>query len=946
MQPKCARLAVALALVVFTRGAIVARQGQALNPDDLIPFDPAVQTATLPNGVKFYIRDNERPAKRVSLRLAVKAGSIHEADDQQGLAHLIEHMAFNGSTHFKAGEIFSYFESVGARLGPHVNAYTSFDETVYMFELPTNKPDVVSKGVLALADYAGGLTLDPAEIDKERGVVVEEWRGGLGAGTRIRDQQFPILFYNSRYGARLPIGKPEVIRNAPAARLRAFYDTWYRPDRMAVVAVGDIDQPRMERDIRASFGALAARAPATPEPDKTVPLHQQLLVNVTTDSEVTQSTVSIVRKRPDEREQRVSEWRRDVVERLVQHMIDERFGDLAQRPDAKFLNAVASSGSLSSTVETFTLGARVPDGRIQDGVTALAIEAKRVRQHGFGPAELDRGKRWMAAFLERAYNERDKTESGSFAREYVSNFLDDEPAPGIEYEYRLSQQLLPGITAADASALARTLLGDDSRVILATAPQKADAGVPSEADLHAALVSADAVAVTAWNDAITSRALLETKPGVAAVTSRRELPATGVTIVRFANGVDAWLKPTDFKNDQVLFTMEAQGGASLAAPADFFEASLASSYVDLAGVAGLKELELEKMMAGKLASAAPFVSLSTHGISGTAAPGELETALQLLYAEFVAPNDDPDAFALLKRRLSAAVANRGQSPQQVFGERVAQVNTSNHYTSRPLTPERVDALDRGKMIAFYRERFSNAADFTFFMAGAFKVDEVMPLLARYVGSLPSTGARTSTFKDVAIRFPSAPERVRVEKGREPRSQTLISFFADPPPTPVEQENISAAIDVLQIALRDVLREELGQTYTVGVGLSQPLPQRGAGHIDVRFGSAPENVASMTDRVLQEIKHLQEQGPSADMTNRIQESARRGYETALRENGYWLRRLASTKLLGGDPNDILTREQRINAITPPTLQDVYKRYFPLDRYTVVTLDPAPDGTARQ
>jgi zinc protease len=945
MLSKFVRLAaatvVALAALSTSTASVAqpAQPQQTFRPDDVIPLDSAVRAATLPNGLKVFVRHNERPAKRISLRLAVKAGSIDEADDQRGLAHLIEHMAFNGSAHFKSGEIFSYFESVGARLGPHVNAYTSFDETVYMLELPTDKPEVVSKGLMALADFAGGLTLDPADVDKERGVVIEEWRGGLGAGSRVRDKQFPVLFYHSRYAERLPIGQPDIIRNAPAARLRAFYDTWYRPERMALVAVGDLDVPQLEREIQTDFGPLAARAPAAAEPDKTVPLHQELLVNVTTDPEVTQSSVSILRKRPRKIEVRVADWRRDVVERLVDHMLDERFGDIAQKPEAKFLAAGANSGTLSAAVETFSLGARVQDGKLQDGLNALAIEARRAKQFGFGPAELDRGKKWLAAFLERAYTERDKTESGSFAQEYLDYFLEGQPSPGIAYEYRLGQQMLPGITTADASAVANVLLADASRVVLATAPQKADVRVPSEADLRAAIVSGDTAEVAAWSEATSTRPLIETKPAVASVTSRRELPAVGVTIVRFANGVEAWLKPTDFKNDQVLFSMEASGGASLAPPADFPEATLATSYVDLAGVGGLKELDLEKLMAGKLASAEPFVSLSSHGISGSAAPAELETALQLLYEEFTAPNDDLDAFALLKRRLTAAVANRGQSPQQVFGERVALMNSSNHYTAKPLTPERVASLDREKMNAFYRARFSNAADFTVFMVGAFKIDDVVPLLGRYVGSLPSKGSATSKFNDVAIHFPEASERVRVEKGREPRGQTVISFFADPTPNPVEQENVVAAMTVLETALRDVLREELGQTYTVGVGLSQPLPQRGAGHIDVRFGSAPENVASMTDRVVREIKRLQENPPSADLTNRAKESARRGYETALKDNGYWLRRLITVHMLGGDPADILTRNERIDAVTPTTLQDVFKRYFPFDRYTVATLVPA-------
>jgi len=498
--------------------------------------------------------------------------------------------------------------------------------------------------------------------------------------------------------------------------------------------------------------------------------------------------------------------------------------------------------------------------------------------------------------------------------------------------------LLPTVTTDEVSTFARTLLGDDSRVLLATAPLKPTVAVPSEKELQATLASAEDVAVTPWNETTVTRDLVETKPAPAAITSRREEPEVGITIVRFANGVEAWLKPTDFKNDQILFDLAAPGGVSSAACADLPEAQLSTSYVGLAGVGGLKALDLQRMLAGKLASASAYVALSTHGISGSAPPAQLETALQLLYQSFTAPNDDAEAFALLTRQLAAAVANREQSPQQIFGDRLSQVNTSGHCTSRPLTPERVKSLDRAKMTTFYRQRFANAADFTLFMAGAFKVDEALPLLARYVGSLPSTGQPASRVIDLEIRFPNGIQRVRVDKGREPRAQTVMSFFADPSPAPLEQEYATAATTVLDIALRDALREELGQTYTVGVGLSQPLPQRGAGRIQVQFGASPENVAAMTDRVLAEIKRLQENGPSPDLTNRAKESARRTYETSLRENGYWLRRMSTIRLLGGELGDILTRNRRIDSITPEVLQEVFKKNFPLDRFTVVTLMP--------
>jgi zinc protease len=934
----------AVLTLLFTMGVSFSAQAPqpAATPSlqERIPFDAAVRTGTLPNGLRYFIRQNGRPANRMTLRLAVKAGSLYEADDQQGLAHLIEHMAFNGSAHFKPGELVSYFESSGARLGPHVNAYTSFDETVYMLDLPTDSRDVVSKGIQALADFAGGLTLSEDEVNKERGVVVEEWRGRLGAATRVRDQQVPVLYHKSRYAVRTPIGKPEIIRNAPVQRLRDFYDTWYRPERIAVVIVGDIKPEEIEAAVREAFGPLRDRAAAAPAPDNSVPLHAEDLVSVVSDPEVTSSSVQILHKRPAEPSNTVGDYRRSIVASLFSRMLNDRFTELARKPDAKFLSAGGGGGSLSQTVDTFGLNARVQDGGITGGLTALQIESRRVQQYGFNQSELDRAKLWMRSFYERAYNERDKNESASYAQEYLSYFLNDEPSPGIDYEWRLVQQVLPGITLSDVSALAKQRLGGEGEVVLAVTPQKDSVTVPQEADIRAALSDADRVGLTPWSDASTTRALVEKQPQPGRIESRRELADIGVTVVRFSNGVEAWLKPTDFKNDQVLFTMYAQGGTSLASKDEYLQASFATNYIALSGLDGIKALDLDKMLAGKLASASPFIGSGTHGVSGSAAPAELETALQLLYLDFTSPGDDPDAFALMRRQLDAAIANRGRSPGQAFGEKVDAVNTSNHYTSEPLTAEKIATLDRNRMMAYYKARFANAADFTFFMVGSFSIDSALPLLSKYVGGLPSAGKKASSFVDTGVRFPSGIQKAEVQKGREPRAQTLLSFFADPPFDPIEQERVIAATTVLETVLRDALREDLGQTYTVSVGLAQSPPQRGDGYIGVQFGAAPENIGAMTDRVLKEVQRMQAEGPSADLVAKAREGAKRDYETALRQNQYWLRRLQTVHMLGGNPGDIITRSQRIDSVTPAVVQEAFKKYLPLDRYTVVTLVPEP------
>jgi zinc protease len=919
--------------------AQVPAQKPAYQPSDPLPFDTAVLRGTLANGLTYYIRKNGRPEKRVMLQLAVQAGSVDETDQQQGLAHFLEHMAFNGSRNFKPGELIKALESTGARMGPHVNAYTSFDETVYMFQVPTDKEGIVEKGLQGLADVGNSLTLDPKEIDKERGVVIEEWRGGLGAAARLRDQQIPVLYHESKYAERLPIGKPEILKTFTPATLRAFYTQWYRPDRMALVVVGDIDPAQIEARVKTMFGGMVQ--PATPPPARSydVPLHSELLVEVATDPEATQSSVSVMRKRKKLGEGTVGDYRRNLAEQMVYQMLDARFDELSRKADAQFLGAGAYENSLSPTVMLFALSAGVEEGKIVQGLSALEIETNRVQKYGFGAEELERARKWWLASYERAYSERDKGESGSYAQEYINHFLQGQPSPGIEYEYRLAQSLLPAIAADEVGRVAATLFADTARVVIATSPKKDGLAVPTEAQLRDAMASADAVAVTPWSDAVSARALMAEPPDPGSITERRAVPALGMTVVRFGNGVEAWLRPTDFKNDEILFSLAAPGGASLAPPEKYVEALLAPALVQLSGVGGHRAVDLQKLLAGKLAGANATISLSTHAISGSARPTDLETGLQLLNLAFTAPGNDAEAFANIKKQLDQLYANREQNPGLLFSDKVNQINTGNHYTAEPITRERIAKLDRDAMAAFYKERFSNAADFTLVMVGAFDVDAALPLLARYVGSLPSQGTAASKAKDIGLKFPSMIERAVVNKGREPKVTTVISFFADPPPDSNEVTRLSSATDVLEIALRDILREELGETYTVGVGFQQETFQRGGGHVSVSFTAAPENLQKMTDRVMQEVQRMQKNGPTEDLVNRAKETAMREHETGMRQNNYWLSRLQAAKLLDRDPvAHILEREARIKAVTTTNVKEMFVKYFPMDRYTIVTLAP--------
>ena len=904
-----------------------------------LALDPAIRTGTLPNGLTYYIRRNGRPEKRASLRLAVKAGSIDEADDQRGLAHMLEHMAFNGTTRFKPGELVKYLESIGMRFGPHLNAYTSYDETVYMIDVPTDRDGLLGRGFEVLSDFAGGMTLDAKEIDKERGVVLEEWRGRLGVGSRVQAIQEPVLYGMSRYANRLPIGLPEILKTFPRQRLVDFYKANYRPDRIGVIAVGDIDPAATEQLIRQHFGGLRGQGPAAPRRTYPIPPHADTRVATANDPEAQGSTVTVVSKRPRQETRTAADYRRGLVTSLVHEMLNARLSEIARAPDAPFLNASSGEDALGRTLEAFFISARVSDGGIDAGLAALAQEVKRARDFGFGEAELDRAKKEMVSAYDRAYNERDKAETSSFVRELVELFLRGEPAPGIAAEMEMARRFLPTITAADAAALARSLAPDEgNRVIMTVAPEKKGLTPSTRAGLLAAFKRGAAATVTPWKDSLAAAELVARMPVAGSVRSRREIPEIGVTVLTLSNGVEAWLKPTDFKNDQVLFTAYAKGGTSLAPPEDYRSARLATQLVSTSGLGGFTPVDLGKILAGKSAAASAYMGISTHGVSGSAPPKDLETALQLIYLTFTAPNHTPEGFELMKRRLRANLANQAQSPGAVYGERVQAINTLDHYTARAMKPEDVDTLDPQKMAAYYEARFANAADFTFFFVGAFTVEQMAPLLSAYVAALPSRGAPTAKMGEVRLPFPAAVVEETVVKGQEPKSQTVMSFFADPGLNEFEIHRLNAATEVVEMKLRDLLREELGGTYSVTVGFSSTQPQPGYGTTTVQFGSAPENADTLVAGVMRQLETLRRDGPSAEDVQKIKETEKRDLETSMRQNGYWLNSLQTLHLYWWDPLRILHRQERAESLTRENIHDALRKYFPADRHTRVTLMP--------
>ena len=936
------RIAAAYAIVVCL---LVAAPASAQSLSSKLPLNPSIHVGKLPNGITYYIRHNAQPAKRVSLRLAVKAGSIDEADDQRGLAHMLEHMAFNGTTHFKPGELVAYFESVGVSFGPHVNAYTSYDETVYMLDVPTDRAGALDHALQALSDFAGGMSLADKEIDKERGVVLEEWRQRLGVASRLQGITDRAVYGQSKYAERLPIGLPETIQHFSYQRLRDFYRANYTPDRIAIIVAGDLDAAAAEQLVRQYFVAIPSRKSAKRQVYP-VPPHNDTRVAVATDPEAQASSVSVFHTRPLRKSETVGDYRRDLVRSLFEAMLNARLGEIARRPDAPFLGASSGDDTLGRTVEAFGVSARVNDGGIPKGIDALEQELARVRQFGFGDAELDRVKKSTLASYERAYNERDKSETPGFASELVALFLNDVPAPGIATEYELAKRFIPTITTTETAALARELVTESNRVVIAVAPDKKGVAAPTEAAVREALRSGAAATLTAWRDESNGKVLMSAKPTPGTVTARRQIPEIGVTILTLSNGVNVWLKPTDFKNDQIIFSAWAKGGTADVSEAEYRNASMMTNLIGTSGVGGLSPVDLSKLLSGQIANASLSMGPYTHGVSGGATPKDIETALQLMYLSFTAANHDPDAFELMKRRLRANLANQGQSPGAVFGERVRLLNTSNHYTARAMKVEDVDALDQPTIEAFYKSKFANAADFTFFFVGAFDVETITPLLATYVGSLPSQGKATSSYSTVRLQFPMGVKKEIVNKGQEPKAQTVMTFFADTGLDELEMHRLRAATAILERHLRDELREELGGTYSVGVDYSNTLPQAGYGATTIQFGSAPDRVDSLVATVMTELDKMRRDGPSADDVQKVKETEKEGLETSFKQNGFWIGALQTAQMLGWDPVSILHRTERTDTLTADNIHDAFRKYFPADRNTIVTLMPEKTSATSQ
>ncbi len=909
------------------------------NSDKKLPADSSVKIGKLKNGLTYYIRKNSKPENRVEMRLVVKAGSVLEDDDQQGLAHFVEHMAFNGTKNFEKNELIDYLESLGIQFGPEINAYTGFDETVYMLTLPTDSAHILNTGFQVMEDWAHNLTFNHEEIDKERGVVLEEWRIGRGAYQRILDKILPVVLKDSKYAERLPIGKKEIIENFEYKTLVKFYRDWYRPDLMAFIIVGDIDVEETELMIKEHFNQFEVKENARKRVYYTIPDHYETLVTIATDKEMPGTSVAIYYKKDAKDIKTYDDYRFMFLYSLFTGMLNQRLNELKEKPEPPFIDADTYYGDfLAKNKKVYEASAIVSETGVVKGLKTLLEENHRVNLHGFTDSELKRYKKVLLNFYEKAYSEKDKTESDSYASEYVRNFLNNEPIPGIEFEYEFVKEYLPGIKLDELNQLANKLITRENRVIVVTEPEKKDIPVINKEELLSIANTVDNSELEPYVDKITGSDLMVVKPDKGRILFSKKLKDIDAVEFKLSNGAKVVLKSTDFKNDEILMRAESKGGMSQVPDEDHQSALHASDIINESGIGEYSKTDLQKMLAGKTIHVSSKIEMYTESIVGNSSPKDMETLFQLTYLYFTKPHKDESAYQSYINKQKALYKNVLSDPVQYFYNQYRILKASNHSRAIVIPKEEDwEKIDFQEVYKIYSNRFSDASDFTFFFVGAFKIDSIKPLIEQYIASLPS-GNTNESWKDLGIRPPEKTLEKNIYKGTDPKSIVITYFETKKPWNEHDAFLFSIVGNILNREYLKILREEMSGVYSVQTkAIFSKIPYDHAS-LQILMPCSPDNTDSLTIAAFDEIRKIQEQGISNEDLKKEKEIQRRKIEKDSKTNSFWINSFQKNYRMGTSFDYLLPNEEIINSITSQDIQRVASEYINLDKYLKVVLYP--------
>ncbi len=915
--------------------------------DAPLPFDPTVVRGTLSNGLTYYIKHNEEPRDRAQLSLVVRAGSLLEEAEQRGLAHFVEHMAFNGTERFAKQEIVDYIESIGSSFGADLNAGTSYDYTVYWLEFPTDDPEILETAFQILSDWAFAISFEPEEVELERGVVLEEWRLYQGFGSRFQTNLYPLLFGDSRYAERDPIGLTEILETAPVEQLRAYYERWYRPDLMAIVAVGQFDLEEIESKITQHFAPppegdayqdRAAVADPTEKPSFGVPDNDAPIVDVFTDPEAPVTQVTLVRKIAPDTGQDLATFRRSAVEQLAFMMLNARLFERGQEADPPWLYSGAGGGTFvePTDIQTFTIVTE-QDG-VELGFAALLEEMQRASQHGFTATELNREIENLFSSVESAYKQRDQLESARLAGELRDHFLGGPPVAGIEAEWELYQQLLPQVTLTEIDGVAAAWTESHNAVLLVLGPEGID---PNEdgalaAALQTQLNGANALVVEPYADDFDDVPLLAVIPTAGSIVEEVQIESIDAVQWTLSNGITVIAKQTDFKNDEVQFSAYSPGGHSLVADEDFVSAQHAPALVDGSGVGPHDRVTVDKLLAGKRVSVSPYISDLFEGLNGNASPEDMESLFQLITLFATEARIDPDYFSTYEARLRTSAELRPSQPDAVLYDRANTLLSQGHHRRRPLSLEVIDDLNLERAEAVYADRFADLGDATFVFVGAFDWDELRSLTTTYLASLPTSG-RVEQWRDVEVDPPDGIVDEVVYSGIEPRSQTVWVFAGDAEWNRDDVLVLEVAGEMLTTRLRERVREALGGSYYIQVSArARRLPDQEY-QVAIIYGSDPDRVDELVGEVAIEIDWLKDGGEQSYLDT-VKEQLRTSREEQVRDNGFWLSQILTTTQLGESLAKINDFDDRLEALSLEQVAAAAQRYLPIDRFVRVVLLP--------
>ncbi len=904
-----------------------------------LSIDHKVRIGKLENGLTYYIRHNKKPEKRVELRLAVNAGSILETDAQQGLAHFVEHMCFNGTKNFPKNELISYLQTAGVRFGAEINAYTGFDETVYMLPIPTDKEGLVDKGFQVLEDWAHNISLNGKDIDDERGVITEEWRRGLGADDRMRKKYFPVIFKGSKYADRLPIGKIDIIKNFKHETIREFYRDWYRPNLQAIIVVGDINVDSAEAKIKQHFGGI--KNPENPKKREVfdLPANKEPLIAIETDKEATNNMVMLFYKHPHTIKQTVGDYNEYLKEQLYTGMLNARLSEISLKPEAPFIFASTSYGQfLARSGDAYSSYAMAKENQIEKTLEVILSENERVKKHGFLESEFERQKEEILSNMKKAAKEANKTETGNFCSEYTAHFLSQEPIPGIKKELKYTKKLLPKITLAEINALAKKWVTDKNMALVITAPEKEGVKVPTKNQVLAIIKNSKTKQLEPYVDNFKPEPLLTEDLKGSKVIAKKENKEIGFTELTLANGVKVVLKPTDFKNDEILVSAYSPGGHSLYPDQDFLSANYSSTIINKSGVGNFDKTQLKKKLKGKVVQMNPYISDLKEGFTGKSTPKDFETLLQLTYLYFKSPRKDVTAFNTFIGQMKSQLKFITANPQFAFYDTLYKTSYPNapRIIIAP-TAQQLDKISLDKAYQIYQDRFADASDFKFFFIGNFDVDSITPIIEKYIGSLPVVN-RKEMWKDVSPEFAKGITDVKFHKGTEKQGKLGLLMSGSIEWNDKNRMSIALLSEIFDIKLIEVIREKLGGTYSPQAMMDighYPKPEY---NIMVMLDCSPKKANKLTKAVFSIMKDLLKKGPTQIDIDKAKAAVLRKRETNLKKNKFWLRKLESAYFHQDDINKTLKFEERVKAITIDDLKQLSQKCFTKDHYVRVVLMP--------